>query len=45
MSHHDVNEHPVIDEKEMDDNSRADALALLSLVAIVVTLAVFYVSR
>lgn len=45
MSHHDVSEHPVIDEKELDDNSRADTLAILALVAIVVTLAVFFVSR
>jgi len=45
MSHHDVSEHPVIDEKELDANSRADSLAMLSLVAIVVILAVFFVSR
>lgn len=45
MSQHDVSEHSVIDEKELDDNSRADTLAILSLVAIVVIMAVFYVSR
>jgi len=45
MSHHNDREHPVIDEKDMDDSSRADTLALLSLVAIVVILTVFYVSR
>jgi hypothetical protein len=45
MSHHDVSESPVIDEQEMDANSRADVLAMLSLVAIIVTMAVFYVSR
>jgi len=45
MSHHDVSEHPVIDEKELDANSRADTLAILALVAIVVIMAVYYVSR
>lgn len=45
MSHHDVSESPVIDEQEMDANSRADALAMLSLVAIIVIMAVFFVSR
>jgi hypothetical protein len=45
MSHHDVSESPVIDEQELDANSRADVLAMLSLVAIIVTMAVFYVSR
>jgi hypothetical protein len=45
MSHHDASEHPVIDEKELDSNSRADTLAMFSLVAIVVTMAVFFASR
>lgn len=45
MSHHDVSTSPEINEEERDANSRADAIALLSLVAIVVTMAVFYVSR
>jgi len=45
MSHHDVSESPEIDQQEMDANSRADALALFSLVLIIVTMAVFYASR
>ncbi len=45
MSHHDVSESPEIDQQEMDANSRADALALLALVAIIVVMAVFYASR
>jgi len=45
MSHHDVSASPQINEEESDANSRADVLAMLSLVAIIVTMAVFYVSR
>ena len=45
MSHHDVSESPQINQEEADANSRADLLAMLALVAIVVTMAVFYVSR
>ncbi len=45
MIHHDASEHHVIDEKELDANSRADTLAMLSLVLIVVTMAVFFASR
>ena len=45
MSHHDVSESPQINEEEADANSRADVLAMLSMVAILVTMAVFYVSR
>ena len=45
MSHHDVSESPQINEQELEANSRADAIAILSLVAITVTLAVFFVSR
>ena len=45
MSHHDVSNDPVIDPAELDANSRADMLAMLSLVIIVVTMAVFFASR
>jgi len=45
MSHHDVSESPEIDQQEMDANSSADALAIFSLVLIIVTMAVFYASR
>jgi hypothetical protein len=45
MSHHDVSESPVIDQQEMDANSRADTLAMFSLVLIIVTMAVFFASR
>lgn len=45
MSHQNASEHPVIDEKELDSNSRADTLAMLSLVVIVVIMGVFFVSR
>ena len=45
MSHHEVHTHNEADHEEMDSNSRADALAMLSLVAIIVSMAVFFVSR
>lgn len=45
MSHHEVSSNSQIDQAELDANSRADALAILSLVAIVVTMAVFFVSH
>ena len=45
MSHHDLSESPQIDEVELEANSRADTIAILSLVAIIVTIAVFFVSR
>jgi hypothetical protein len=45
MSHHDASEHHVIDERELDGNSRADTLAMLYLVVIIVTMAVFFASR
>lgn len=45
MSHHDVSESPQINEAESDANSQADVIAMLSLVAIIVTMAVFFVSR
>jgi len=45
MSHHHVSESPQINEAESDANSRADAIAMLSIVAIIVTVAVFFVSR
>jgi hypothetical protein len=45
MSHHDASEHHVIDEKELDGNSRADTMAMLSFVLIIVTMAVFFSSR
>jgi len=45
MSHHHASESPQITEQERDANSRADVIAVLSLVVIVVTMAVFFVSR
>ena len=45
MSHHDVSPSPQISEEESDANSRADVIAMLSLVAIIVTMVVFFVSR
>ncbi len=45
MSHHDVSEPVQYNEEVAEANSRADMLALVSLVAIVVVMAVFYVSR
>jgi len=45
MSHHDVSNDTVIDDAELDANSRADMLAMLSLVVIVVTMAVFFASH
>lgn len=45
MSHHEAHTPSAVDHEEMDSNSRADALAMLSLVAIIVTMAVFFVSR
>lgn len=45
MSHQDVTESPQINEAERDANSQADMIAMLSLVAIIVTMAVFFVSR
>ena len=45
MSHHEVTETLEISEEERDANSRADMIAALSLVAIVVTMVVFFVSR
>ncbi len=45
MSHHDVPEAVQYNEEVAEANSRADMLALVSLVAIVVVMAVFYVSR
>jgi hypothetical protein len=44
MSHHDVSSNAPVNEKELESNSRADAIAMLALVAIVVVMAVFYVS-
>tara|TARA_R110001592_G_scaffold105797_3_gene297462 strand:+ start:219 stop:434 length:216 start_codon:yes stop_codon:yes gene_type:complete len=45
MSHHDVSTSPEINEEESEANSRADVIAILSLVAIIVTMAVYFVSR
>ncbi|MDP1932440.1 MAG: hypothetical protein Q8L60_13385 [Gammaproteobacteria bacterium] len=45
MSHHEVHTSSEVDHEEMDSNSRADAIAILSLVVIIVAMAVFYVSR
>lgn len=45
MSHHDVSTDTVIDDAELDANSRADALAMLSLVLIIFAMAVFFASR
>jgi hypothetical protein len=45
MSHHDVSESPAINEEVAEANSRADALAMLSLVVIIVTMMVYFVSR
>ena len=45
MSHHEVTQTVEISEEERDANSRADMIAALSLVAIVVTMVVFFVSR
>ncbi len=45
MSHHEVSSNSQIDHAEMDGNSRADALAIFSLVAIIVVMAVFFVSQ
>jgi hypothetical protein len=44
MSHHEVSGNTPVDEKELTNNSRADAIAMLALVVIVVVMAVFYVS-
>jgi len=45
MSHHDVSTDTAIDPAELDANSRADTLAMLSLVVIIVTMAVFFASH
>ena len=45
MSHHDEPVKTPVDDKEMDANSRADAIAMFSLVVIIVTIAVFFASR
>lgn len=45
MSHHKVVETSQINEQERDANSRVDVIAMLALVAIVVTMAVYFASR
>ena len=45
MSHHDVSHDTAIDPAEQDANSRADALAIFSLVVIIVSMAVFFASH
>ncbi|MGJ8689322.1 MAG: hypothetical protein ACSHXZ_07360 [Gammaproteobacteria bacterium] len=45
MSHHDTPETVEYNEELADANSRADLLAIVSLVAIVIVMAVFFVSR
>ncbi len=45
MSHHDHHETAHYDEATAEANSKADVLAMLSLVAIIVVLAVFYVGQ
>jgi hypothetical protein len=45
MSHHDEPVKTPVDHEEMDANSRADAIAMFSLVVIIVTIAVFFASR
>ncbi len=45
MSHHDDHVKTPLDYEEMDANSRADAIAMFSLVVIIVTIAVFFASR
>lgn len=45
MSHHDVSNDTAIDPAERDANSRADMLAMLSLVLIIVTMAVFFAAN
>jgi hypothetical protein len=44
MSHHEEPINTPVDHEEMEANSRADALALLSLVTIIVVMAVFFVA-
>lgn len=46
MSHHDTRQHEsAYDETEADANSKADTLAMLGFVLVIVTMAVYYVSR
>ena len=45
MSHHDESANTPIDSEVMDANSRADAVALFSLVMIIVSIAAFFASR
>lgn len=45
MSHQNEPVQTPVDYEEMDANSRADAIAMFSLVVIIVTIAVFFASR
>lgn len=44
MSHHDTATNTELNQEELDANSKADTLALFSLVVIVVVMAIYYVS-
>lgn len=45
MSHQKEPVQTPVDYEEMDANSRADAIAMFSLVVIIVTIAAFFASR